>query len=407
MVELGMLKRYKYRAYPTLEQTRLFDRTFGSARFVYNKYIETNKVNKKVTTYQQACANLTKLKKEHDWLNDVSSIALQQSLKDAAQGVSNYFKNPQKLRLPGFKKRNNNAAFRIVGKASYKVIKLNANWGGVKLPKAGILKFKQERELPDNPTSVTVVRTPSNEYYVSFVVETVPVVLPQANKITAIDLGIKTFATTVDTKGDVVHVGNPQYYRNGQRKLAALQRAYARKQKGSNRKNKARLKIAVQASKVAQQRNDFLNKLVFNMVRENQTIITETLKVTNMVRNKRLSKSIMDAGWGMFLTKLTDKSNEFGRTHVLVDQWFPSSKTCSQCGVVKEKLDLSERTWECVCGAWLDRDINAAVNLLLAAGGAESLNAHGATIRLLSLAKGSVASCNEVRTTLPELALNS
>jgi putative transposase len=401
-----MLKRYKYRAYPTSVQKKLFNKTFGSARFVYNKYIETNKINNKIVSFNQASANLTTLKKEYEWLNEVSSVALQQSLKDATQGVSNYFNNPKKLRLPSFKKRGNNAAFRIVGKNSYKVIKFNSKFGGVKLPKAGVLKFKQERELPNIPTSVTISRTSSSEYYVSFVVEVTPIPLPTVNKITAIDLGLKTFATTVDTDGNATRIDNPRYYRNKQRKLAILQKTYARKQKGSNRQNKARLKIAAQHNKISNQRNDFLNKKVFDMVRENQTIITETLRVKNMVKNRKLSKSIMDAGWGMFLAKLTAKANEFGRKHVLVDQWFPSSKTCSQCGVVKDKLNLSERVWQCVCGVWLDRDLNAAVNLYLAAGGAESRNAHGATIRLLALAKEPVASCNEVRTTLPVLTLN-
>jgi putative transposase len=396
-----MLKRYKYRAYPTLIQQELFNRTFGSARFVYNKYIETNKANNKIATYKQACADLITLKKEHEWLNEVSSIALQQSLKDATTGASNYFKNPTKLRLPGFKKRSNREAFRIVGERSYKVLKLNGKWGGVRLPKAGVLKFKQERDLPSSPTSVTVIRTPNNEYYVSFVLEVIPVVaLPQSDKVTAIDLGLKMFATTVDSQGETTHIGNPRFYRKSEIKLSKLQRAYSRKQNGSNRKNKARLRVATQSAKVTNQRKDFMGKIVFGLVSENQTIITETLKVKNMSKNRSLAKSIMDAGWGMFLTQLTNKANEFGREHILMDQWFPSSKTCSQCGVVKGKLNLSERSWVCVCGATLDRDLNAAVNLYLAAGGAESINAHGATVRPLALVREPKASRVEVRTTL-------
>jgi putative transposase len=394
-----MLKRYKYRAYPTLEQKQLFNKTFGSTRFVYNKYIETNKLSEKPTSYKEACANLTLLKKEYDWLNEISGVALQQSLKDATQGVNNYFKNPKKTKLPGFKKINSRQSFRIVGETGYRVVKLNSKFSGVKLPKAGILKFKQHRELPNKPTSVTVIRTSENKYYVSFVVEVIPLPLPSIKQAMAIDLGLTTFATTVNTTGDIFHISNPRFYRKAERKLAILQKRHSRKKKGSNRKNKARLKVAAQHSKINNQRKDFINKLVFDMVSENQTIITETLQVKNMVKDKRLSKSIMDAGWGMFLAQLTAKSNEFGREHILIDQWFPSSKTCSQCGVVKNKLDLNERTWFCVCGAWLDRDINAAVNLYLAASEAESINAHGATIRLLALVKEPVVSCDEVRTT--------
>lgn len=369
-----MLKRYQFRAYPTKTQTQSMAQEFGNARFVYNKYVELNLAEKKLASYSQAATNLLILKKEYEWLKNTSSIALQQSLKDATQGVANFFKNPKKVRPPKFKKRSNQQSFRIVGERSFKVSRLNNRFGGVKLPKMGVVKFRQERDFPSPPTSVTVVKNPAGQYFVSFVVEVQPVALPKVEKTIAIDLGLTTYATTINSEGVMGRVENPRFYRKAQTKLTKLQREYSRKTKGSNNKEKQRVRVAKQHVKVANQRKDFIRKLVLKLVSENQTIVTETLRVENMVKNHSLAKSIADAGWGEFLTQLSSKSEETGRIHTKVEPFFPSTKTCSACGTIRNKMLLSERNWTCPCGATHDRDINAAKNLL-AVGSTESLNA--------------------------------
>jgi putative transposase len=341
---------------------------------VYNKYVEGNLKQKKLIGYNQATSDLLLLKAEYEWLKEVSSITLQQTLKDATQGVKNFFKNPKKFNPPKYKKRGNRQSFRIVGENSFSVKTFNAEWSGVKLPKMGYLKFRTERVLPGKPTSVTVVRTPSGEYYVSFVVEVTTQPLPPTEQVTAIDLGLKNYGVLVTNTGSVEELPNPRYYRRGEKKLARLQQALSSKKKGSKNRDKARLRVAKQHQKVSNQRKDFINKLVSRLVNENQVIITETLKPANMAKNHTLAKSIMDAGWGTFLTQLSNKAVMTGRTHILIDQYYPSTKTCNKCGTIRDGLTLADRSWVCDCGTSHDRDLNAALNIL-AAGSAERLNA--------------------------------
>lgn len=290
-------------------------------------------------------------------------------MKDATQGVKNFFKNPRKVRPPRFKKRSNRQSFRIVGSASFDTKKLNHKWGAVKLPKLGWVKYRTERELPSTPTSVTIIRTPSGEYQASFVVEIEPTKLAPTTQAVGVDMGLTDYATTVNTMGEVGKIVNPRYYRNSQKKLAILQQAHARKTKGSKNREKARLKVAKQHDKIVNQRKDFINKLVTVLVSENQTISTETLTINHMVKNRKLAKSIMDASWGLFLTTLTQKCEETGRTHYQLPANYPSTKLCSNCGYKNNTLPLKDRTWDCPdCKIVWDRDINAALNMLLASG---------------------------------------
>jgi len=175
-------KRYNYRAYPTPEQEELLARTFGSTRFVYNKYVEQNLAQGKFIGYNQAATNLLALKIENEWLNEVSSIALQQTLRDAASGVRNYFRNPKKVGPPRYKKRSNEQSFNIVGERSFKVTKLNAKWAEVVLPKMKPLRVRTERALPSAPTSVRLMRHPSGKYEISLVVQVVTKPLPKTDK---------------------------------------------------------------------------------------------------------------------------------------------------------------------------------------------------------------------------------
>lgn len=200
-----MLKRYKYRAYPTLVQQQHFNQTFGSVRTVYNKYVENNLTQKRLISYSEACRDLTVLKKnpEYEWLNHVSSIALQQTLKDATQGVKNFFRNPKKVKPPRFKKRGYRETYRVVGENSFSTRVLNRKWGTVRLPKIGEVKYRVDRPLPSAPTSVTVVKEPNGSIFVSFVVEVEQTLLLPTTQTIAVDLGLTTYATTVTNTGKV------------------------------------------------------------------------------------------------------------------------------------------------------------------------------------------------------------
>jgi putative transposase len=369
-----MLKRYKYRAYPTPEQAEHFQKTFGCSRVVYNNYVQTNKSAKKTVSYKEACANLTLLKKkpEYSWLKDVSSIALQQSLKDANKGVNNFFLNKKKggkrkVGLPTYKKRSNKQAYRIVGENSYKVVKLNNNWSSVVLPKLSTpLKFKQERELPSTPTSVTIIREATGHYYVSFVVEVAQTPLPITDKEAAGDAGLTTLLTIVNNKGEVSKIANPRFLNKAEAGLKKAQRNFSRTQKGSKNREKRRIIVARKYARVTNQKKDLYNKVSVMLFRENQTISMETLNIAGMVKNHKLAKSISSASWGLLLNIMKNHAAQYGRELTLIDQWYASSHVCFDCKIKRTtKLSLSEREWACeACGVIHDRDTNAALNIL-------------------------------------------
>ena len=370
-----MLKRYKYRAYPTPEQKIHFAQTFGCARVVYNKYVEANKITGKVVSYNEAANALTLLKKlpEYEWLNDVSAVALQQSLKDAAAGINLYFKNIKKkgkrrVGLPTFKKRSSRQAFRIVGVHQLaRIFNLNNKWSEIILPKLDSpLKFKNERCLPNDPSSVTVIRESNSEYYVSFVVEVAVTPLPPVNQHAAADLGLTTLLTVVNNKGEVKKFNNPRYLRKAEAALRHAQQLHSKKMKGSKNKEKARIRVAKKHSVVTNQKKDRYNKLALGLLRENQTFSLETLNISGMVKNHKLARSINDASWGILISCFKNMSIQYGREITFIDPWYASTQTCSACKVKRSvKLALSEREWACEsCGTVHDRDVNAAQNIL-------------------------------------------
>lgn len=381
-----MLKRYSYRAYPSTEQVEPLARAFGCARWVYNMGIEIKEAYYKGTSKTFPDSELSKrlpvLKKTPDtaWLSEVSSIILQQSLADLTKGYKNFFsgiKKKKRIGKPRFKKRTGRQSFRIVGAGSFATRKLNARWGTVYLPKIGEMRFRLSRDLPSNPTSVTMVLNPDGTYEVSFVVD-VPVRSSKpTNREAGIDLGLNHFAVISYSDGTREKIENPRHTRRSEVKLAKAQKDLSRKKKGSNNRNKARLRVAKHHSAIARQRLDFLNKLSTVLTDENQVIITEGLSVKGLARagakgsrGRGLRRSVHDAGWGMFLTLLSQKALEKGREHVKTDMFFPSTRLCCLCGVISEKKELSVRAWSCGCSPdiVLDRDYNAAVNELVAGG---------------------------------------
>lgn len=358
-----MLNAYKYRLHPTREQSGFFNKSFGCVRFIYNwglqKRIEAYMKDKGRISYVQLCAMLTELKKEeqYSWLRDVSNECLQQALRNLDAAFTRFFR--EKKGFPRFKSKSRS-------RQSYKAIlsvHVDQERRRIKLPKIGWVKYGNNRKFEGNVRSVTVSVTPSGKYHVSVLVDDgkeIPEKLPVTFDTTiGIDMGIKDFA--VCSNGDTYE--NPRHLIKAEQRLRTLQRRLSRKKKGSNRRNRARMILAIQHEKVANRRQDYLHKISTKIVRENQAIVVEDLNTKGMMRNHRLSKAIGACGWYTFFKMLEYKCERQGKTFIRIGRFDPSSKMCS-CGHVYRGLKLSEREWVCPnCGSVNDRDLLAACNI--------------------------------------------
>ena len=358
-----MLNAYKYRLHPTREQSGFFNKSFGCVRFIYNwglqKRIEAYMKDKGRISYVQLCAMLTELKKEeqYSWLREVSNECLQQSLRNLDAAFTRFFR--EKKGFPRFKSKNRS-------RQSYKAIlsvHVDQERRRIKLPKVGWVKYGNNRKFEGDVRSVTVSVTPSGKYHVSVLVDDgkeIPEKLPVTFDTTiGIDMGIKDFA--VCSNGDTYE--NPRHLIKAEQRLRTLQRRLSRKKKGSNRRNRARMILAIQHEKVANRRQDYLHKISTKIVRENQAIVVEDLNIKGMMRNHRLSKAIGACGWSTFFNMLEYKCERQGKTFIRIGRFDPSSKMCS-CGHVYRGLKLSEREWVCPnCGSVNDRDLLAACNI--------------------------------------------
>ena len=361
---MDIKRAYKFRFYPTDEQKQILAQTFGCARFVYNRMLKVRTdawyENQQRIGYHETSSLLTELKKQPEfyWLNDVSSVPLQQSLRHLQTAFANFF--AKRNGYPKFKSKHG------LNSAEYTTSAFR--WNGKDLTLAKMkepLAVRWSRTIPKaaKVTTVTVSNDHAGRYFVSMLCDDAVSSLPLHEGKVGLDLGLNSFA--VLSTGEKVSA--PNTFRKNEKKLAKLQRRLAKKLKGSKNRTKARLKVARLAAKVSDTRKDFLHKLSTRLIRENQTIAVETLVVKNMVRNRHLSKSISDAGWSEFVRQLTYKAQWYGRNLVGIDKWYPSSKRCSDCGFVLTKIPLSVRKWACPeCGANHDRDVNAARNILAA-----------------------------------------
>ena len=352
-----MLKAFKYRIYPTSEQSVLLAKSFGCTRWFYNYALnltsETYKQTGKGLSRDEIIKLLPSLKKEYEWLTEAPSQVLQQAALNLSSAFLNFFEG--RAKYPNFKKKQNRQSIRFPQGCKLKDDTL-------KLPKIGDVYCKVSRQPEGDLKSVTVSVNPSGEYLAACLYDNGKD-LPKKStegKVIGIDVGLTHYAVTSDgTKH-----GNPQYYRKYEKKLAKRQKQLSHKLKGSSNRNKARVKVAKIHAKIVRCREDFLHKLSRKLVDENQVIVVENLAVRNMVKNHKLAKSISDAGWGQFCTMLKYKSEWVGKTYIEVDRFYPSSKTCNNCLNRVDSLSLDIRSWQCPkCGENHDRDINAAQNI--------------------------------------------
>ncbi|QQY15376.1 transposase [Cutibacterium avidum] len=387
-----MLKRYSYRAYPGVSQQRALSRLFGCVRLTYNSAIaEARRCHEAGEGYPGATELqkrvLTRAKAERPFLTEVCGVALVQAVRDADRAYRNFFtsvkgtRKGRKVGSPKFRSRHDRRqSARLTSATSQGGLRVRevsgTQWAEVWVPKVGWLRYRNSRPLPSQPTSATIIGNPDGTFAISFVVDAPAPVAPATGCVSAIDLGLTDLATIVNSDGTREKVAAPKLLRDSERRLAKRQRELARKQKGSANREKAHLRVARAHSRVTRQRLDLAHKLSTRLARENQAVAVESLSITGLART-RLAKSVHDAGWGILLRLLAEKT-----TVVAIDRWCPSTRTCSQCGVIGGKRPLHIREWTCPdCGAWLDRDYNAAVNIMVAAGLAETQNACGGDVR--------------------------
>jgi putative transposase len=368
-----MRLRYNYRLYPTHGQQHALARAFGCARVVFNDGLsarqEAHAAGLPYITDAELSARLTAAKAtpERAWLSDVSAAMLQQALGDLNAAYRNFFASLQgerkgsRIKPPRFRcRKDRRQAIRFTANARFKILP----GGKLRLPKVGDVPVRWSRPLPCNPSSVTVIQDPAGRYFASFVIEIEPSALPATEPVTGIDLGLRHFAVL----SDGTKISSPRFLRRAEKNLKRRQHDLSRKQEGSRNRDKARVKVARAHARVTDARRDFHHQLSTALIRDNQTVAVEDLPVKGLSRT-RLAKSIHDAGWSGFVGMLEYKARLYGRAFIKIGRFEPTSRTCSACGTKDCPKPLHVRVWQCpACGTWLDRDINAAVNVAKAAG---------------------------------------
>jgi putative transposase len=370
-------RAYRYRFYPTLEQEVNLAQTFGCTRYVYNEMLHLRtdafyKHGEKVN-YHDTSFLLTRMKHNGSapWLNEVSSVPLQQGLRHLHTAFLNFWAG--RTKYPKFKRKYDKQS------AEYTASAFRYKDGTLKLAKQkDPLDIRWSRSFTGKPSTVTVSKDKAGRYFVSILVEEYIQPLPPNKNQVGVDMGIKDVVVT----SDGFKSGAPKYTRKYEKKLARAQRNLARKKKGSRNRAKARVKAARIHAKIADSRRDFNHKLTTKLIRENGTICIETLAVKNMMRNRNLAKTIADSSMGEIRRMLEYKAEWYGRELIGIDRWFPSTKRCFECGHINSDLKLSDREWTCPkCSAKLDRDINASRNILAAG---QAVSAFGDSVSLVS-----------------------
>lgn len=365
-------KSIKFRIYPTIDQQKFLNETLGACRKVYNlslddsiKEYENYKQNNTLSKPKIGGFDFVKKlpiiknKEEYKWLYNYSSCALQQKLLDLGKAFTNFFrdiKNKRKTGYPKFKSRFCGDSFRLPSPTfkilnnKLKIHKLSTN-----------IKIKLYKQLPSEPSQVTITKTTTGKYYAIFLCKTEPK-LTNGSGIVGVDLGVKDFIVTSDNESII----NPKYFNKYQNKLKLYQRRLSRKVKGSNNRNKARIKVAKVHESISNLRLDFIHKITRSLVNRYKTICIEDLNVKGMSKNRNLSKHILDSGFGVFRRILSYKVIDSNWCNLIIaNRWFPSTQICSSCGKKSEdKIKLSIRDWKCsYCNKEHNRDFNASINL--------------------------------------------
>jgi putative transposase len=365
VTERVVKRAYKYRFYPTPAQAEQLNRTFGCVRYVYNRALaERSRAwtqEQRRVTHAETDKMLTTWKRDPEtaWLAEPSKGPLQATLRDLQAAYVSFWQ--KRAKYPRFKSKRKSRAVATFYRNCF-------TWRGGQITLAKQsqpLDIHWSRPLPEGaePSQVTVSRDAANRWFVSILAQDTVMDAAPTTSTVGIDAGI-TSLVTLSTGEKVV---NPRHEQRDRKKLRRAQQALSRKQKGSANRAKARLRVARVHARIADRRRDVLHKLSTRIIRENQTVIIEDLSVRNMVRNHSLSRAISDASWSELRRQLEYKAAWYGREVIAIDRWYPSSKTCSACGVIVEKFPLDVREWTCRCGATHDRDVNAA-KVILAAG---------------------------------------
>ncbi len=352
-----MLKAFKYRIRPNKAQAELINRHIGSCRFVYNLALETKQTAYAGSRVNLSCFDLVKqlpeLKKECEWLKEINSQSLQQSIINLDTAFTSFFKGQNDF--PKYKRKSSRQSFQVLQSITVDFEKNRLN----------IPKFKKgieivlHRKFKGKIKQATISKSPTGKYFVSILVDTntkVPVKKAIKEKTTiGVDLGIKTFVVT----SNGLEFDNPKFLKKSLSKLKYVSRKYSTK-KGKRTKHR----LAILHEKVANQRRDFLNKVSTELIKNHDSIAIEDLNIKGMVKNHKLAQSINDVGWGIFVSMLEYKAEWYGKNILRIGRFDPSSKTCSSCGSINKELELSDRTWTCKsCGTELNRDANASINI--------------------------------------------
>ncbi|SEI54476.1 putative transposase [Allopseudospirillum japonicum] len=358
-----MIKATKVRIYPTPEQADSLNRQFGAVRFAYNKALhiislqyKRHGLKLKAKKDLKPLLAVAKKSRKYPWLKDFDSIALQQACINLDKAFQNFFDPKRPARYPKFKRKHGK-------QSSYHCMSVSAGENWIKVPKMEPIKARIHRKVEGKLKSITLSRTVTGKYYASLLIDNgldTPAPMQTLATLLGLDMGLTHLA--IDSDGNKIE--NPRFLKKASANLRRKQKALSRCQKGSKGRAQARLQLAKAHERLKNARADFQHKLSRTIVDENQAVIVETLKVKNLLKNRKLSKHIADASWSALIQKLEYKAKAQGKYLVKIDPWFASSKTCSCCGHKVDTLPLSVRKWMCpVCTVELDRDVNAAINI--------------------------------------------
>ena len=353
-----MIRAFKYRIYPNKSQKELISKTFGCIRVIWNANVESFNSYDKDNNPRPKIITKSDLVIDKPWLNEVSAAAIQQKIRDFQETSKQFFSKTRKEKInrPSFKKKSGVQSYRLPNQ------KFSLDNNRIRLEKIGWVKMSVDRIIPDDSKilSCTISMNCCGQYFVSILVDTIILCKNKTGKSVGIDLGLKSFATL----SDGIVIDNVKFFREKQSGITKIHKHLSRKKKGSNRFKKNKSRMARLHNKIANKRNDFLHNVTTLLVNNYDVICIEDLNVSGMLSNHKLSKAISDTSFSMFRSMLEYKCNWYGKKLVVIDRFYPSSKTCSNCGWKKENLTLSDRVFKCKnCGIEIDRDFNASINI--------------------------------------------